>query len=187
MRGATSKSKKDTSIYWDFYSHAPCGARPTKTIEIKRIETISTHTPHAGRDTTRLLCSFTCLSFLLTRPMRGATILEHFFIYHFTISTHTPHAGRDANDLDILAIDGIFLLTRPMRGATGTTMEMIQNAYHFYSHAPCGARPYIGLRTYLHFYISTHTPHAGRDDALPSIAQTGMHFYSHAPCGARRF
>ena len=55
---------------------------------------ISTHTPHAGRDS-------------------GA------YSYRMSqqISTHTPHAGRDPFSHNV-SISGKFQLTRPMRGAT---------------------------------------------------------------------
>ena len=33
--------------------------------------------------------------FLLTRPMRGATIMDKIDWANAKISTHTPHAGRD--------------------------------------------------------------------------------------------
>ena len=35
-------------------------------------------------------------------------------------------------------------------------------------------------------FISTHTPHAGRDTVFVGRCENGMHFNSHAPCGARR-
>ena len=60
------------TYFGDFYSHAPCGARPG----IVR------------------LCRHS-LTFLLTRPMRGATALFIQFLTKTPISTHTPHAGRD--------------------------------------------------------------------------------------------
>ena len=56
----------------NFYSHAPCGARPDTYGGGEAAESISTHTPHAGRD-------------------QAAITLFMAFI----ISTHTPHAGRD--------------------------------------------------------------------------------------------
>ena len=57
---------------FNFYSHAPCGARPSSGM-------------HKIRP----------ISFLLTRPLRGATgeiVRKTDMIY---ISTHTPLAGRD--------------------------------------------------------------------------------------------
>ena len=60
------------SIRNDFYSHAPCGARRTGISICTR-----------------------CLTFLLTRPMRGATSPVVKSVSRKPISTHTPHAGRD--------------------------------------------------------------------------------------------
>ena len=118
--------------------------RPMRGATIKnrlfaKISKISTHTPHAGRDTDRNCHICALLRFLLTRPMRGATkvkIIHHRsnkflltrpmrgatkpFIYFcgFTIiSTHTPHAGRDHS-----------------------LWSMYWLSSYFYSHAPCGAR-----------------------------------------------
>ena len=122
---------------------------------------ISTHTPHAGRDSStpttashasdfyshapcgarlyHFLSGFRSRKFLLTRPMRGATKLKSK--KRFTT---------------------VFLLTRPMRGAT-----------------------IINNKKTVKIEISTHTPHAGRD--ICSILSSPAHhyFYSHAPCGAR--
>ena len=56
----------------------------------------------------------------------------------------------------------IFLLTRPMRGAT-----------------------FQKLRGLKRDGISTHTPHAGRDESQIKMAEAQENFYSHAPCGAR--
>ncbi len=101
----------------NFYSHAPCGARLDSAVS------------------SSLACSF-----LLTRPVRGATAFLERPAKYQKISTHTPRAGRD----------------QPVRCH-------LDPFYHFYSHAPCGARltNYKPDRT--PEAISTHTPHAGRD------------------------
>ena len=79
---------------------------------------ISTHTPHAGRDLNYHQLFSQTIRFLLTRPMRGATIDTVATDTRNEISTHTPHAGRDV------------------------IRHIIQrNVENFYSHAPCGARP----------------------------------------------
>ena len=56
---------------------------------------ISTHTPLAGRDIQGLSTVLAEEPFLLTRPLRGATL--EFIDEKITdfISTHTPLAGRD--------------------------------------------------------------------------------------------
>ena len=101
----------------DFYSHAPCGARHLRPGMNRPHCHISTHTPHAGRDTglhqifaqyvdfySHAPCGARHRSptgfpvphqFLLTRPMRGATDNRCPVGIPVHISTHTPHAGRD--------------------------------------------------------------------------------------------
>ena len=123
----------------NFYSHAPCGTwlgkhgmsimhcrflltRPLRDVTLPFIvdlwgETISTHTPLAGRDKkqrrfeTALLNFYShapCgtwrmgnsarteyTEFLLTRPLRDVTFRLPEFQKETQISTHTPLAGRD--------------------------------------------------------------------------------------------
>ena len=55
--------------------------------------------------------------FLLTRPLRGATVCLFVIERKMAISTHTPLAGRDVA-LESQQETGQFLLTRPLRGAT---------------------------------------------------------------------
>ena len=108
---------KLTIPIYDFYSHAPRGARR-----------------RGGRRKTAVS------RFLLTRPSRGATYSEGEFNHGDLISTHTPLAGRDAADREALGVREnfyshaprgarldatmqsyfgmLFLLTRPSRGAT---------------------------------------------------------------------
>ena len=117
--------------------------------------------------------------------MRGATQLEKSGKFLIFISTHTPHAGRDDTGVRLPTPEtdfyshapcgarleflewgeknNEFLLTRPMRGATGHMDEYVQE-----------------------MMISTHTPHAGRDNTRQAQAFNAADFYSHAPCGARR-
>ena len=77
---------------------------------------ISTHTPHARRDSAERLVTPPHLEFLLTRLMRGVTAVEMGLSASLVISTHTPHARRDT------LYDTIII-----------------NAPHFYSHASCEA------------------------------------------------
>ena len=146
---------------------------------------ISTHTPHAGRDTG-------------VAPMS----------YDDAISTHTPHAGRDNNIRNNMVALEISTHT-PHAGRDNNLMMENTRQAHFYSHAPCGARQYFDdgeypsgaflltrpmrgatkelFDSFTVIDISTHTPHAGRDDEQKRAhAETNRNFYSHAPCGARR-
>ena len=152
----------------DFNSHAPCGAR----LSAGTIRTAN-------------------ITFQLTRPMRGATAVDAQRFFDFYISTHTPHAGRDVSPSFQADTVWTFQLTRPMRGATLALKRSGSDESHFNSHAPCGARlvhackPLISLiyfnshapcgarRLGNHLlraalFISTHTPHAGRDSHVPS-------------------
>ena len=56
---------------------------------------ISTHTPHARRDTTTQTVRQYRAEFQLTRLMRGVTRDLIATIDYVAISTHTPHARRD--------------------------------------------------------------------------------------------
>ena len=70
--GRDEKSTGDLRGKFNFYSHAPCGAR----LEQIRIAQDHTHFYSHAPCGARLKSLFTCfraLSFLLTRPMRGAT------------------------------------------------------------------------------------------------------------------
>ena len=99
-----------------FNSHAPCGARrnlPTDSNQVPRFQLtrpmrgatsasaakelekiISTHTPHAGRDTITAIVSPPCLYFNSHAPC-GARRWTSTNAGRAEISTHTPHAGRD--------------------------------------------------------------------------------------------
>ncbi len=70
------------------------------------------------------------------------------------------------------------------RGARRALIRQLRPRQHFYSHAPRGARLFSpGLEQFSH--ISTHTPLAGRDrDGVVHRLGSGD-FYSHAPRGAR--
>ena len=100
---------------------------------------ISTHTPLAGRD----VCTSHYISlseFLLTRPLRGATRFDMRIAIYARISTHTPLAGRDAESVQIAAVAGISTHT-PLAGRDAFGAGAMIPVRHFYSHAPCGARP----------------------------------------------
>ena len=62
--------------YSNFYSHASCEARPYAEIWNEWFRDISTHTPLARRDRRTYGNDQGCARFLLTRLLRGATILS---------------------------------------------------------------------------------------------------------------
>ena len=145
----------------NFNSHAPCGARPTSSGSIPPAcafqltrpmrgatrysaaahlaASISTHTPHAGRDQPPARRKVVSHEFQLTRPMRGATHLRQAFDFRRKFQLTRPMRGATAFCLDTSALS-VFQLTRPMRGAT-VVWDIRQPRR----------------------MISTHTPHAGRD------------------------
>ena len=107
----------DIPLNTDFYSHAPCGARPETRRVSRSKKYFYSHAPCGARPeffkTARRLREF-----LLTRPLRGATPSPRAHRVSQRISTHTPLAGRD----------DYFTSALP-------------SPQNFYSHAPCGARP----------------------------------------------
>ena len=101
---------------------------------------ISTHTPHARRDSKQYRFTDIPELFQLTRLMRGVTTDGAQGHANTPISTHTPHARRDGGFPYFDTLVASFQLTRLMRGVT------YQKIYPWDS-----------------FSISTHTPHARRD------------------------
>ena len=79
------------------------------------------------------------------------------------ISIHAPRAGRDL-----------------------TLMTVFQKDYYFNPRAPCGARPYPGVRQERYGAISIHAPRAGRDPGMRGIYLVAYYFNPRAPCGARQ-
>ena len=145
----TPLARRDDNAYrhgrpfHNFYSHASCEAR--QCIARKNFFVIKFLLTRLLRGATRRvrLCNITNL-FLLTRLLRGATTTTKPYFQIFS-----------------------FLLTRPMRGATDAVTTQHLKEADFYSHAPCGARHTLLLPFLLFHQISTHTPHAGRDDWHP--------------------
>ena len=100
-----------------FYSHAPCGARPV-TRAVETAPDISTHTPLAGRDAWARRRKTALREFLLTRPLRGATLAGTSLTGYRTAFLLTrPLRGATTGQRDQVR-PVVFLLTRPLRGAT---------------------------------------------------------------------
>ena len=80
---------------------------------------ISTHTPRAGRDGETTTRKYNLTTFLLTRPVRGATASNVRFIsrrFEFLLTRPVRGATESPEDVSCLYLP--FLLTRPVRGAT---------------------------------------------------------------------
>ena len=145
------------------------------------------------------------LTFQLTRLMRGVTIWTEFQSSTLDISTHTPHARRDpgVHSLQpqssnfnshasceawqitplIQLLPLVFQLTRLMRGVTTV--------------APCGMVSGVFQLTRLMrgvtvvndykpdtIYISTHTPHARRDNSFCCVCIVAL-ISTHTPHARR--
>ena len=122
---------------------------------------ISTHTPHAGRDDFRLK-AWKSLWISTHTPLarRDAILMLNSILT--AISTHTPLTRRDSYGAPRLPVTNEFLLTRLLRGAT----KLI-------------------CRAWSAVMISTHTPLARRDYCRPMAGFKLIDFYSHASCEAR--
>ena len=53
------------------------------------------------------------------------------------------------------------------------------------THAPHAGRDETVEEIFVNIAISTHAPHAGRDTVRLSLYRTTLDFYSRAPCGTR--
>ena len=165
MRGVTMIGGHSGGTVTHFNSHASCEAWPVE----KQMQQTATR-------------------FQLTRLMRGVTQKTMKIAREQQISTHTPHARRDRRRLcqgmgtkDFnshasceawlgrtrkLVLHIRFQLTRLMRGVTEKFTQVEFGNSNFNSHASCEAWPQTG-----NFYnpattISTHTPHARRDNVF---------------------
>ena len=129
MRGATSNIAGYDNTDVHFNSHAPCGAQPPRPPGWPDGQSISTHTPHAGRNASSFVIP-------LAFPI---------------ISTHTPHAGRN------MANGGLFRSTihfnshAPCGAQPDNYFGDTKNPpKYFNSHAPCGAQ------LFFFYIISAH-------------------------------
>ena len=79
----------------DFYSRAPCGTRLISSTSANSEPNFYSRAP-CGTRHDQVAASKYGHEFLLTRPMRDATMFLLKSNYGYTISTHAPHAGRDS-------------------------------------------------------------------------------------------
>ncbi len=97
MRGATVGRKTESGAASDFNSHAPCGAqRGTAPPLLAARGIISTHTPHAGRNSKLFPSSPPHTGHFNSHAPCGAQLISSAALaFDSPISTHTPHAGRN--------------------------------------------------------------------------------------------
>ena len=124
-------------------------------------DNISTHTPHAGSDT--------------SRPRRSASAC------HF--NSHSPCGERYFCGLPPPCV-GRFQLTLPMRGAIADKAET-RAKLRISTHAPHAGSDTNETHGDIRSMISTHAPHAGSDKEMLNRWLNRRYFNSRSPCGER--
>ena len=76
-----------------------------------------------------------------------------------------------------------FLLTRLMRGVTLWSNKNSTSVLFLLTRLMRGVTA-LGFRNFVHVFISTHTPHARRDQDADGCTRSDCDFYSHASCEA---
>ena len=152
---------------WEFTAaistHAPLTWRDPIYKCALRHPAISTHTPHAGRDTHTNPDLMSLYLFLLTRPMRGATRASSLQTNPATnFYSHAPCGAR--RHLDRLQTGRGYFYSHAPCGARQGSKGGQGHAEHFYSHASYEARLFQGGSQRGAIHISTHTPLTRRDD-----------------------
>ena len=144
---------------------------------------ISTHTPHAGRDRSRSGLLIRNSHFNSHAPC-GARH-DPFLVFEFyqNFNSHAP-CGARLRRSRVATPTSTFQLTRPMRGATlSSESERLKSRFQL-TRPMRGATRMDAVPAQAAF-ISTHTPHAGRDATIKMAEDGVTDFNSHAPCGAR--
>ncbi len=108
----------EMTLFYNFYSHTPCGVQPYVFLLIIIWSNFYSHTP-CGVQLQYSQRKLQLSVFLLTHPLRGATVKVRVCGLYHGISTHTPLAGCNTG------------CSRKWHGLA-----------HFYSHTPCGVQPY---------------------------------------------
>ena len=116
LAGRDLSQGNNKSVPFDFYSHAPRGARPSAGLPIFQGFHFYSHAPRGARLDKSFLVS-ACLYISTHTPLAGRDVAAMRKAAKKTISTHTPLAGRD--------------------NFYTVAQEIAKN---FYSHAPRGAR-----------------------------------------------
>ena len=123
----------------NFYSHAPCGARPSWNASFVGDAYISTHTPLAGRDQYRTPCGYILNHFYSHAPCGARQLrLCPFSYIFFYFYSHAPCGARPGAALNVHA--AFYFYSHAPCGARHIFTTIHQFPKHFYSHAPCGAR-----------------------------------------------
>ena len=117
--------------------------------------------------------------------MRGVTSVHflslsrpQYFNSHASCEAWQSSCGHYRPDLQ-------FQLTRLMRGVTSSRRMFWMLESDFNSHASCEAWRFHGLNENIYKVISTHTPHARRDDGQDSVDVVEMAISTHTPHARR--
>ena len=165
-------------------THAPLAGRDPGLARSILFLHISTHAPLAGRDVIKEIGDRAAKAFQPTRPLRGATT-GFFGVIHF-IDNFNPRAPCGARR-GVVQWSHVTLYFNPRAPCGARHIQIQSKTLHkrFQPTRPLrGATPSVtGCHKF--FYISTHAPLAGRDQARARKQAVSSHFNPRAPCGAR--
>ena len=145
---------------------------------------ISTHTPHAGRDRIYNYGMLSPTKFLLTRPMRGATGGDGVTLFgEADFYSHAPCGARHRRHMQRAGLLDFY--SHAPCGARREFVCQVQDVDAISTHTPRAGRDISGrISVSLKCIISTHTPRAGRDTAIPAPAD-GHPISTHTPRAGR--
>ena len=150
--------------YVYFYSHASCEARPREGVLYSKCLTFLLTRLLRGA-TKDLIDDYDLMAFLLTRLLRGTTFDFMQKLVSEKISTHAPHARRDmalGMSIETRLISTHAPLARRDMDAAAKT---VQGGTFLLTHLLRGATD-VAVEAANHLAISTHTPLARRDSML---------------------
>ena len=160
MRGEPGSGNTILSPSQHFNSLAPCGANPTDPRAAEPADEISTHSPRAGRTNLHSSIGGSNTDFNSLAPCGANRVLCAY-------KSHLP----------------TFQLTRPVRGEPVDRPRCV-SWFSFQLTRPVRGEPLSLCVRSARWRISTHSPRAGRTNALIQPFYNSVYFNSLAPCGA---
>ena len=145
---------------------------------------ISTHTPRVGRDSGVKIRCRAIVKISTHTPRVGRDRRQYQLPLIRQISTHTPRVGRDCKPPLWKMVRKSFQLTRPVWGVTLQKCLLIKILVFQLTRPVWGVTGQVMVYQPKFYYISTHTPRVGRDNADFKAFGAFINFNSHAPCGA---
>ena len=144
--------------------HAPRAGSDLKRVAGLVTMNISIHAPRAGSDHKILIEPAYTYKFQSTLPVRGATIVNQFFICLLLISIHAPRAGSDMLQEMDPYVGLLISIHAPRAGSDKCSFGLTPSEFNFNPRSPCGERPNDG-----------------------KIGTLANNFNPRSPCGERRF